>query len=197
MIKYLILLVYFFAHPPVLADQQESLEILRAKILRIFDENRSEIARQVRLIKPEFVEASEEMIFSRGNCQPASEALQTYLLKAGLKTQLRYTRIHVYITTEALVDGVLEQVIIDPTYRQFFLPNFDPLWGRGFREGALIQEDYLYWYKLLEMPFVAVVPTKEMKDYLESFPLPPGWITANKVILNAFPTFQAWYLERE
>ena len=179
------------------SSQTVSFEDAKKIIVKIFSENKAEIAQEVRVRKPQFADASDDMVFSRGNCQDASEVFQVYLKNVGLDARLQLTKIHAFITMNVLKDGKRQEITIDPTFRQLYKPNFDPLWGAGFQNGALIGLDFLSYYENLQLPLVAVVLSNDLKTYLEGFALPPGWITANNVIPGAFPQFEEWYINRE
>ena len=137
-----------------------SFEILRDSIQNILDQNRDRILNFARCCATEqdMPHTSEEALFHQELCEPLSLGVGHILREVGLPVYLVGGRDHAYLGMQRIPGDPESEIVIDPTYRQFFATRHakdDPV---GFFEG---------------MPETLIVERACLHERLRSFPHKP------------------------
>lgn len=109
-------------------DQFKDLDEIRLAINTIFENEKVKIAEMIRDMRSALnTGLRDDELFVTKNCGPASYAFQRVLLDYGIYAESRTNNPimqyagHQYLLLRAIMeDGKTKNVIIDPTYRQFF-----------------------------------------------------------------------------
>lgn len=95
---------------------------LRNKLYEIFEEETHAIEEHIMKIRGAANRGLKgKQLYATRNCGPASHAFQRILLKYKFDAKVEGTRAHQYVLVNVLVGGKNKEVIIDLTYRQFFM----------------------------------------------------------------------------
>lgn len=162
-----------------------NISFAKKEIQRVFDKYLNEIADWVKKDRPILKDYTPHEILSGANCGPASRAL-FYMIRnrfclrgwntGGMHAQIKWSHKHAYIEVPVEKDGKPEILIVDPTFRQHYIPDIGL---KYLNMGKPIQwkngEPKFDLSEFAGLPLLMMASKTDFKHKMESFRLTPFW----------------------
>ncbi|MFC1523078.1 hypothetical protein ACFL6Y_11775, partial [Elusimicrobiota bacterium] len=160
----------------------DSLEEAQARIDEIFAGSKKTLIRSLRAHRPQYDDLPDDDLFHQTACQFMSNSFGYLLRKDGLRAYELFSKGHVYLGLTVNIAGETTELVIDPTYRQFYVAGLE---DKGKK---VSHEDFA------SVPMVLVSRKDELKENLAKHTgigLIPDWeLNSNTMHTESFET---WY----